>query len=60
LILNKKIADDLAPTNALVSRPCPAKQLAAWIEEIGANAMNKVFHIPSNKEDEGRGLCAVL
>ena len=34
----------------------PCKQLAGVIEEI--DARDEIFHIPSNKEDEGMGLCA--
>ncbi|MFT5896363.1 MAG: sulfopyruvate decarboxylase subunit alpha, partial [bacterium] len=34
----------------------PCKQLAGVIEKIEAN--EDIYHIPSNKEDEGMGLCA--
>ncbi len=34
----------------------PCKQLAGVIDQIEAS--DEIFHIPSNKEDEGIGLCA--
>lgn len=34
----------------------PCKQLAGVIEKIETS--NNIYHIPSNKEDEGIGLCA--
>jgi sulfopyruvate decarboxylase subunit alpha len=34
----------------------PCKQLATTIEKIDEN--KDIYHIPSNKEDEGMGICA--
>ena len=37
-------------------RQCPRKQLSGVIDAMEKS--KKIFHIPSNKEDEGMGLCA--
>ena len=54
--LNKKITDDLVANDISFVTTVPCKQLAGVIEEI--EARDEIFHIPSNKEDEGMGLCA--
>jgi len=54
--LNKKITDDLVANDISFVTTVPCKQLAGVIEEI--EGRDEIFHIPSNKEDEGMGLCA--
>lgn len=54
--IDKKITDDLVANNVSFVTTVPCKQLAGVIEEI--DAREEIFHIPSNKEDEGMGLCA--
>ncbi|WP_371169604.1 sulfopyruvate decarboxylase subunit alpha [Aliiroseovarius sp. 2305UL8-7] len=54
--INKKIVDDFVANDVSFVTTVPCKQLAGVIEEF--EAREEVFHIPSNKEDEGMGLCA--
>ena len=54
--IDKKIADDLVANDISFVTTVPCKQLAGVIEEI--DQRDDIFHIPSNKEDEGMGLCA--
>ena len=52
--LDKKITDDLVANDVSFVTTVPCKQLAGVIEEI--DNRDDIFHIPSNKEDEGMGL----
>ncbi|MDO6479332.1 sulfopyruvate decarboxylase subunit alpha [Shimia thalassica] len=54
--INTKIVDDLVANDISFVTTVPCKQLAGVIDEIDARA--GVMHVPSNKEDEGMGLCA--
>ena len=54
--INQKIVSDLIKNRIEFVTTVPCKQLAGLIEEIEAST--KIYHIPSNKEDEGMGLCA--
>lgn len=54
--INTRITDDLVANDISFVTTVPCKQLAGVIEEI--DAREEIFHIPSNKEDEGMGLCA--
>ena len=54
--ISKQIADDLIASGIDFITTVPCKQLAGVIEEVEARP--EIFHIPSNKEDEGMGLCA--
>lgn len=54
--INQKITEDLVANDISFVTTVPCKQLAGVIEEIDAHS--SIFHIPSNKEDEGMGLCA--
>ena len=54
--IDKKIADDLVANDISFVTTVPCKQLAGVIEEI--DQRDDIFHIPSNEEDEGMGLCA--
>ena len=54
--IDKKIVDDLVANDISFVTTVPCKQLAGVIEEV--ERRDEVFHIPSNKEDEGMGLCA--
>ena len=54
--INTQIADDLAAAGISFVTTVPCKQLAGVIAEL--EARDDIFHIPSNKEDEGMGLCA--
>lgn len=54
--INRKITDDLVANGIDFVTTVPCKQLAGVIDEIEAHP--QIFHIPSNKEDEGMGLCA--
>ena len=53
--IDKKITDDLVANDISFVTTVPCKQLAGVIAEI--DARDEIFHIPSNKEDEGMGLC---
>lgn len=54
--VNTKIVDDMVANGVEFVTTVPCKQLAGVIEEI--DGCEKIYHIPSNKEDEGMGLCA--
>ncbi len=54
--IDKKIADDMVAAGIGFVTTVPCKQLAGVIDEVDRNP--DIFHIPSNKEDEGMGLCA--
>mgnify|MGYP002631654005 CR=1 FL=1 len=54
--IDKKIVDDLVANNISFVTTVPCKQLAGVIDEVENRP--EIFHIPSNKEDEGMGLCA--
>lgn len=54
--INKRIVDDFVANDVSFITTVPCKQLAGVIDEI--DARDEIFHIPSNKEDEGMGLCA--
>lgn len=52
----KKITDDFVANDVTFVTTVPCKQLAGVIDEI--DRRNGIFHIPSNHENEGMGLCA--
>jgi sulfopyruvate decarboxylase subunit alpha len=54
--LEDKIVTDFVNNDIEFVTTVPCKQLAGVIERI--EACEDIFHIPSNKEDEGIGLCA--
>ena len=54
--IDKRIVDDFVANGVEFVTTVPCKQLAGVIEEF--ENREEVFHIPSNKEDEGMGLCA--
>lgn len=54
--INTRIVDDLVANNIEFVTTVPCKQLAGVIDEI--EKRDEIYHIPSNKEDEGMGLCA--
>ncbi len=54
--IDKKIVDDFVKNKIELVTTVPCKQLAGVIEEI--DACKDIYHIPSNKEDEGMGICA--
>ncbi len=54
--IDKKITEDLVAANIGFVTTVPCKQLAGVIDEVDKHP--DIFHIPSNKEDEGMGLCA--
>ena len=54
--VNQQIVADLVSNNVSFVTMVPCKQLAGVIELIDKS--DEIFHIPSNKEDEGMGLCA--
>lgn len=54
--VDKKIVADLIKNNIELVTTVPCKQLAGVISEI--EACDDIYHIPSNKEDEGMGICA--
>ena len=54
--IDKRIVDDLVANDISFVTTVPCKQLAGVIEEI--DQREEIYHIPSNKEDEGMGLCA--
>lgn len=51
-----RIVDDLVANDISFVTTVPCKQLAGVIEAVDRN--NQILHVPSNKEDEGMGLCA--
>ncbi len=54
--INEKIADTLIENEVGFITTVPCKQLAGVIEEVENRP--EIHHVPSNKEDEGMGLCA--
>ena len=54
--INQKIVKDFIKNKIEFVTTVPCKQLAGVIDEIEAS--KDIYHIPSNKEDEGMGLCA--
>jgi sulfopyruvate decarboxylase subunit alpha len=54
--INKRIVTDLVNNGVEFVTTVPCKQLAGVIAEIDQS--KHIYHIPSNKEDEGMGLCA--
>lgn len=54
--INVKIVDDLVANGVEFVTTVPCKQLAGVIEELDRRP--EIHHVPSNKEDEGMGLCA--
>jgi sulfopyruvate decarboxylase subunit alpha len=56
MLVSEKIVKDFVNNNISFVTTVPCKQLAGVIEELELS--KKIYHIPSNKEDEGMGLCA--
>jgi sulfopyruvate decarboxylase subunit alpha len=54
--INQKIADSLIRNKIEFVTTVPCKQLAGVIELVDQD--KRFLHVPSNKEDEGMGLCA--
>ncbi|MGB0847544.1 MAG: hypothetical protein ACPGSM_12510 [Thiolinea sp.] len=54
--VNEKIVTDLVNNQVELVTTVPCKQLAGVIDSI--EACESIYHIPSNKEDEGMGICA--
>ncbi|GGA23165.1 sulfopyruvate decarboxylase subunit alpha [Neptunicoccus cionae] len=54
--VNDKIVADMVKNNIEFVTTVPCKQLAGVIDAVEESP--DIFHIPSNKEDEGMGLCA--
>jgi len=54
--INERIVADLVANKIEFVTTVPCKQLAGVIDEI--EKCPGIYHIPSNKEDEGIGLCA--
>lgn len=54
--IDKRIIGDFAVNGVDFVTSVPCKQLAGVIEVL--NATPSMRHVPSNKEDEGMGLCA--
>ena len=54
--INAQIADTLIANDIGFITTVPCKQLAGVIEEVENRP--EIHHVPSNKEDEGMGLCA--
>ena len=54
--IDQKITNDLVAAKIGLVTTVPCKQLAGVIDAVEASP--DIFHIPSNKEDEGMGLCA--
>lgn len=54
--ISEKIVDDLIDNGVDFVTTVPCKQLSGVIDALEKS--DKVHHIPSNKEDEGMGLCA--
>lgn len=54
--IDHKLVDDLVAAGIGFITSVPCKQLAGVIEVL--DARDDVLHVPSNKEDEGMGLCA--
>ena len=56
LNLSGRIVGDLVNNGINFVTTVPCKQLAGVIEAIDTH--DRILHVPSNKEDEGMGLCA--
>lgn len=56
MTIHSQIVDDFVANGIDFVTTVPCKQLAGVIDEI--ENRQGIFHIPSNKEDEGMGLCA--
>lgn len=56
MTIHQQIADSLARNRVEFVTTVPCKQLAGVIELIDRDS--RFMHVPSNKEDEGMGLCA--
>lgn len=56
MTISKQIVDDFVANGIEFVTTVPCKQLGGVIEEV--EARDEIYHIPSNKEDEGMGLCA--
>ncbi|MBO9453491.1 sulfopyruvate decarboxylase subunit alpha, partial [Tropicibacter sp. R16_0] len=56
MTIDKRITDDLISNGIEFVTTVPCKQLAGVINEIDKRP--EILHVPSNKEDEGMGLCA--
>lgn len=54
--IHARITDDLIANGIGFVTTVPCKQLAGVIEEVDRRP--EILHMPSNKEDEGMGLCA--
>ena len=54
--INERIVADLVANKIEFVTTVPCKQLAGVIDAI--ENCPSIYHIPSNKEDEGIGLCA--
>ncbi|PLS22228.1 sulfopyruvate decarboxylase subunit alpha [Neptunicoccus cionae] len=54
--VNDKIVADMVKNKIEFVTTVPCKQLAGVIDAVEESP--DIFHIPSNKEDEGMGLCA--
>ncbi|MEM7209981.1 MAG: sulfopyruvate decarboxylase subunit alpha [Pseudomonadota bacterium] len=54
--VSSQIVGDLVNNKIEFVTTVPCKQLAGVIDEI--DKCESIYHIPSNKEDEGMGLCA--
>lgn len=54
--VNDKIVSDFVANKVEFVTTVPCKQLAGVIDKI--EECEDIYHIPSNKEDEGMGLCA--
>ena len=54
--ISSKLVDDLVANDVSFVTTVPCKQLGGVIEEVEARP--EIMHVPSNKEDEGMGLCA--
>ncbi|MEP3672778.1 MAG: hypothetical protein ABJM86_07480, partial [Hyphomicrobiales bacterium] len=56
MTVNDKILNSFVKNKVEFVTTVPCKQLAGVIEGIEKN--DAIMHVPSNKEDEGMGLCA--
>jgi sulfopyruvate decarboxylase subunit alpha len=56
MTVSEKIVADFVANDVEFITTVPCKQLAGVIDAVEANS--DIYHIPSNKEDEGMGLCA--
>ena len=54
--IDKQLVGDMVNRRIEFVTTVPCKQLAGVIDEIERS--DEIYHIPSNKEDEGMGLCA--